>query len=166
MPTPAHALRQTLNEILLVFTAPPEQRDRRESIARSPVIPPPDAPAPQDAHSPPERINPRPAVEEVEIAASDADDAGATTGVEIIGQLAPEYPSRSRRLGEQGLVVLDVHILPTGETGDIRVLRNPGHRRLVAAAIDAVSAAKFRPATREGQPVAAWLTVPVRFVIE
>jgi len=94
------------------------------------------------------------------------DDAGAERRARIAGTVRPRYPPISRRLGEQGLVLLRAHVLADGRVGEIRVERHPGSRRLVDAALEAVRGAEFLPAQRNGRPVASWLDVPVRFVLE
>ena len=43
---------------------------------------------------------------------------------------APSYPPMSRRLGEQGRVILDVFILANGAVGDIRLKQSSGFKRL------------------------------------
>jgi periplasmic protein TonB len=95
-----------------------------------------------------------------------SDDDGALTNAQIQGTLAPRYPARSRVRGEEGVVVLHVRVLATGTVSEIRVVQQPGHRRLVNAALEAIRAAKFTPAQRDGQAVSSWLEIPVRFVLE
>jgi protein TonB len=75
----------------------------------------------------------------------------------------PEYPPRSRRLGEEGLVLLEVEVLPDGRAGKVRVLQAPPYERLVEAAIEVVRRAKFKPATVDGTAVRATVEVPIRF---
>ena len=90
---------------------------------------------------------------------------GASSGIAIAHLPTPEYPFRSRRLGEEGAVVLEVEVLPDGCAGAIRVVEDPGYPRLVAAAIDAIRKSRFRPATRGGTAVRAVVQIPFRFVI-
>jgi protein TonB len=92
--------------------------------------------------------------------------AKAATPVEIVNLPTPEYPPRSRRLGEEGLVLLEVEVLPDGRAGKVRVVHAPDYPRLVAAAVEAVRAAKFRPATRGGRPICAVVEVPIRFRLD
>jgi protein TonB len=90
----------------------------------------------------------------------------AGTAVEIVSLPTPEYPPRSRRLGEEGLVLLEVEVLPDGRVGTVRVLQAPDYPRLVDAAIEAVRSAAFRPATTDGRPVRAFVEVPIRFRLD
>jgi protein TonB len=75
----------------------------------------------------------------------------------------PKYPTLSRRMGEQGEVILSARIGVDGKARDIRVERSPGHRRLEDAAIAALKAAHFEPAQRAGRPVTQRVSVPFRF---
>jgi len=85
---------------------------------------------------------------------------------EIVNLPVPEYPPRSRRLGEEGLVLLEVEVLPDGRAGEVRVLQSPGIPRLVAAAIEAVRKATFKPALLEGLPVRSLVEIPIRFRLD
>jgi protein TonB len=89
--------------------------------------------------------------------------ARVATSVEIVDLPPPEYPPRSRRLGEEGLVVLEVEVLPDGRAGKVRALHALDFPRLVEAAIEAAKNARFRPATRDGQPVCAIVEIAIRF---
>lgn len=76
---------------------------------------------------------------------------------------APQYPSVSRRLGEQGQVLLDVHILPDGSVGEVRLRQTSGHRRLDDAAIAAVQRWRYVPARRGDTAIAYWYVQPIVF---
>jgi len=89
--------------------------------------------------------------------------SGIETGVKAFNLPKPEYPRRSRRLGEEGLVLLEVEVLPDGRAGQIRVLNNPSYPRLIQAAIAAVRAARFTPAMRNGRSVRTWVEIPFEF---
>jgi len=68
-------------------------------------------------------------------------------------------------LGEEGVVVLHVLVGRDGAVDAVRVTRNPGHHRLVEAAVEVIRRAKFIPATRAGKPVDAWVETPIRFTL-
>jgi protein TonB len=72
------------------------------------------------------------------------------------GNRIPDYPQMSRRLGEQGAVVLRVMISPDGRAGEIQLSKSSGYARLDRAAIEAVREWRFVPALKGGRPVAAW----------
>jgi len=72
------------------------------------------------------------------------------------GNPLPSYPTMSRRLGEQGSVVLRIKITPNGAASEVQVLQSSGYTRLDRSAIDAIQQWKFIPASQDGQAVAAW----------
>lgn len=76
---------------------------------------------------------------------------------------APAYPSVSRRLGEEGRVILRVYVLADGTAGEVQVRTSSGFDRLDQAAADAVKRWKFVPARRGSEPVAAWYLQPINF---
>jgi protein TonB len=78
---------------------------------------------------------------------------------------APQYPALSRRLGEQGRVMLDVYILPDGSVGEIKLNRTSGFPRLDNAALQAVKSWKYVPARRGDKPIPYWYVQPVSFVL-
>jgi periplasmic protein TonB len=78
---------------------------------------------------------------------------------------APQYPALSRRLGEQGKVMLDVYILPDGSVGEIKLNRSSGFPRLDNAALQAVKNWKYVPAKRGDKPIPFWYVQPVSFVL-
>ncbi len=78
----------------------------------------------------------------------------------------PDYPSVSRRLGEQGLVLLHVQVTEDGTAGSVTLQTGSGSTRLDQAALEAVKKWRFVPAKRGEQAVSASVVVPVRFSIE
>ncbi|MBT9594565.1 MAG: energy transducer TonB [Vitreoscilla sp.] len=79
---------------------------------------------------------------------------------------APVYPLASRRLGEQGEVLLRVEIGTDGLARQVLLARSSGSARLDAAAIAAVRAARFNPYTEDGMPLVVWAPVPIEFILE
>lgn len=75
----------------------------------------------------------------------------------------PRYPPVSRRLGEEGRVLLDVHIQPDGSVGEIRVRASSGSTRLDQAALDAVKRWRYVPARRGDVAIAFWYVQPIAF---
>lgn len=76
---------------------------------------------------------------------------------------APAYPPLSRRMGEEGKVVLRVHVEPNGLPSQVEVKTSSGSPRLDQAAQDAVRRWRFVPAKRGDEAVAAWVLVPIAF---
>ncbi len=72
------------------------------------------------------------------------------------GNTPPAYPLRARRAGEQGEVLLDVHVDEQGRVTEVLIKRSSGSNLLDRAAIGAVRDWRFQPATVGGEPVADW----------
>lgn len=87
-------------------------------------------------------------------------------GVAYLHNPSPEYPPVSRRLREQGKVMLRVMVTPTGEPSTIELEKSSGFERLDQAAMDAVKQWRFVPAKRGEQPIAAWVVVPLSFSVK
>lgn len=81
-------------------------------------------------------------------------------------RITPAYPPVSRRLGEEGRVVVNVYVLADGRVGDARLLKSSGYERLDAAALEHVRRDwHFDPALRDGAAVATWGAFGVTFEI-
>lgn len=76
---------------------------------------------------------------------------------------SPKYPNESRRLGEEGMVVLRVVIDESGRANRIEIERSSGHSRLDDAARAAVQNALFRPYIENGVARAVLATIPIEF---
>lgn len=78
----------------------------------------------------------------------------------------PSYPSISRRMGEQGKVMLRVLVSTDGRPEQIELKESSGFDRLDKAAMAAVKNWRFVPGKRNGVPEAMWNIVPINFVLE
>jgi len=78
----------------------------------------------------------------------------------------PAYPGASRRLGEQGTVLLRVFVTALGDATRVELKSSSGFPRLDQAAQDAVQRWKFVPARRGEQAVDAWVLVPIKFSLK
>lgn len=76
---------------------------------------------------------------------------------------APAYPPMSRRLGEEGKVMLRVFVDSNGRPSQIEIKTSSGSARLDQAAQQAVGRWKFVPARRGDEAVEAWVMVPIVF---
>lgn len=76
---------------------------------------------------------------------------------------APAYPALSRRMGEEGKVVLRVFVESTGRPSQIEIKFASGSPRLDQAAQEAVWRWKFVSARRGDEAVGAWVLVPIVF---
>ena len=76
----------------------------------------------------------------------------------------PPYPMSSRRLAEEGALVLDILVGADGQVHDAKVSRSSGFDRLDQAALsEAKQHWRLRPATRNGVAFEQWLTLRVVF---
>lgn len=76
---------------------------------------------------------------------------------------SPAYPALSRRMGEQGRVLLRVYVDADGAPSKLEVRTSSGSERLDQSALDAVRRWKFAPAKQGDKAVAAWVVVPISF---
>ncbi len=79
---------------------------------------------------------------------------------------APTYPAISRRMGEEGKLVLRVELDESGRIDSARVIDSSGYDRLDKAALEAVRSWRCRPSMRDGQPVRAVALQPFNFVLQ
>jgi len=78
----------------------------------------------------------------------------------------PAYPPLSRRLGEQGKVVVRARIEVNGTASQAEIRTSSGYSRLDQTAIDTVLRWRYVPGTRNGTPEAMWFHIPIHFVLE
>lgn len=78
----------------------------------------------------------------------------------------PAYPAISRRMGEEGKLVLRVELDESGRIDDAKVLNSSGYERLDTAALAAVKSWHCNPSLRNGQPVRAIALQPFNFVLQ
>ena len=78
----------------------------------------------------------------------------------------PIYPNMSKRLGEQGTVVLRVLVKADGNAGEVEVKSSSSYPRLDQAAIDAVKTWRFNPAKIDGKAIDEWYQVPIPFKLQ
>ena len=114
----------------------------------APIASPPAPPAPPPAP---------PAPVKVDLPSSDAD---------YLNNPKPSYPQASKRLGEQGTVVVRVLIGADGSAQKAELKTSSGFERLDQAAINTVLKWRFVPGKRGGVPETMWFNVPLNFVLE
>ena len=100
---------------------------------------------------------PSPAPARIELPSSDAD---------YLQNPKPVYPPLSKRLGEQGKVMVRVLIGADGTVQSASLARSSGFNRLDDAAMAAVLKWRFVPGKRDGVAQAMWHQIPVNFVLE
>lgn len=122
----------------------------------APVVPPPPAPKPMPAVAVPA---PAPVVAHPPPVVPPRFDA------DYLDNPAPSYPSVSRRLGEEGRVLLRVHVTAEGGASQVEVRESSGYERLDRVARETVLRWRFVPARQGDKGVAAWVLVPISFSI-
>ncbi|WP_150427686.1 energy transducer TonB [Dechloromonas sp. CZR5] len=119
------------------------------------------APAPTAPVATPPEIKPAPpappAPEPVVQARFDAD---------YLKNPAPPYPPLSRRMGEEGKVILRVSVSAQGTADNVEIKTSSGSQRLDDSAQKTVRNWKFIPAKRGDTAVQSWVLVPIIFKLE
>ena len=178
-------------EILSEFLSPPAPPapQPQTPVARKPVQRKPELqpapqpePLPQPAAATPEpapvvaatpaAAAPETAIEATSVAARPAAPAAAprielpSSDAAYLNNPKPAYPALSRRLGEQGKVVVRVLIGLDGRAQQAEIRSSSGYDRLDQAALATVRSWRYVPGTRNGVPEAMWFNVPINFVLE
>ena len=78
----------------------------------------------------------------------------------------PIYPTLSRRLGEEGKVVLRVRVTAQGSALNVEIKQSSGHPRLDEAARAAVEQWRFVPARQGGEAIESTVLVPLHFALD
>lgn len=78
----------------------------------------------------------------------------------------PSYPPMSRRLGEEGKVVLRVRVSAQGASLSVEIKQSSGFSRLDEAARAAVEKWRFVPARQGGEAVESSVLVPLHFSLD
>lgn len=116
-----------------------------------------------------------PPVEMVETSVSELAPVSAPTApVTLLTELSvtcpelspPSYPSLSRRLGEEGKLVLRVELDKNGYVSSASVIESSSYKRLDEAALAVVKTWRCNPALHNGQPVKAVALQPFNFVLQ
>jgi protein TonB len=102
----------------------------------------------------------------VKSGASGGGDLQARFDADYLGNPKPPYPPISRRMREEGRVVLRVLVTADGGAGDVELRASSGSARLDEAALRTVRRWKFIPARRGRTPVQSWVLVPIIFKLE
>ena len=175
--------------------APPAQPEPMLVVAVPPPVapPPPAASAPDVRLDVPEIVVPPPIIEiareapptvtarlaepapvaaAVQRQAADAPSSTPAVGPSLQSLPAtmlearpPRYPTESRRLKEQGTVVLDVLLSADGRVERIAVYQSSGSSRLDRAALEAVRRWRWSPMLRDGLAVGVRGLVEIPFVL-
>ncbi|WP_295955308.1 energy transducer TonB [Rhodoferax sp.] len=124
-----------------VTTPQPPAPPIAEPVAVAPAAPPVAPPAP-----------PR-----VVLPSSDAD---------YLNNPKPSYPAMSKRLGEQGKVLVRVFIGIDGHPEKAELKRSSGYERLDKSALEYIMKCRFVAGKVNGVPQPMWYEAPVNYVLE
>ena len=158
---------------------PPPPEDLEEPPPPPPVdVPPPIVPPPlidlptfegpssaitaRVAEAAPQRAQPQAPARQVQITPPKI----KARGDRIAAAINSCYPSASRRLSEEGRVVVTITIDAAGKAGAMRVAQSSGFERLDGAAECVIRKLPFEPGKRDGQPYEAQATLPIVFKLE
>jgi len=83
-----------------------------------------------------------------------------------LNNLPPPYPRQSRRLGEQGKVVLAAEIATNGQALQAIVKISSGYPRLDRVALESVLKWQFIPGKKAGVTQKMWVIIPINFVLQ
>ncbi|MDQ7285383.1 TonB family protein [Stenotrophomonas sp. Sm5341] len=110
--------------------------------------------------------SPRIGVEPFEHAEADAAKAGLDRPIQIDRMPPPSYPKSAFEQRQVGVVNLRVEVDAQGRPSDVRVLSatNPGV--FDAVSIAAARSWTYRPAMKNGKPVAAAVRIPITYAID
>ena len=97
--------------------------------------------------------------------------SGGLTGVSIPAGYAgtnpkPVYPLLSRKLAEEGTVVLRILVREDGAAGEVRIQQSSGYPLLDESALSAVQRWRFHPASINRRPIAEWYQVAIPFKLQ
>jgi periplasmic protein TonB len=158
---------------------PPKPLPQAKSVTRKQVAPPPvmtaasNEPAPASfavAPQPPPAplAPPAPPAPSAPVAAAPAavPVTAARFDADYLKNPPPAYPALSRRMREEGKVLLLVQVSAKGLATDVRIRQSSGFSRLDDAALEAVRQWHFVPAKRGDEAIAASVIVPILFRIE
>jgi protein TonB len=121
------------------------------------------APSP---HSNPATPSPRGVVETKAVPQQDGEGFVAAQPISGNVNQPPEYPRQAYDHGEQGEVLLSIHVLPNGEADSVSVTQSSGFRILDQAAANAVWKWRFEPSTLAGKPVPSVIPYRIHFNLQ
>lgn len=136
------------------------ERPQPQLVAEPPVV------SPAEPQAPPPPPVPVPAAEAPAAKPAGPVTLGGELAVACPERSAPAYPPQSRRLGEEGKVVLRVELDEQGAVSAAQVATPSGFARLDEAALAAVRRWRCAPASRDGRPVRAVALQPFKFVLQ
>jgi protein TonB len=170
-PAPAEAAAEPPSPPVVETAAAPEQPPPEELPLPPPPVPPPPRQAPPRQAA--ARAAPPPAAA-AQPAMSQAPEPAVRGGSAIITGVTssasplyrppePRYPDSARRRNETGTVHVRVQVDESGRVTQVEVVTSSGSRELDRLAQDYYAQWRWRPAMRNGQPVAGSVVTAITF---
>lgn len=85
---------------------------------------------------------------------------------QVISRRDPVYPYSARQKNLSGIVILKFLVTPEGNVEQVSVVQSNPPGVFDDAAIQAISAWRFKPGTLDGEAVSTWMTIPLRFKLQ
>ena len=189
MVVPAEVLVEFIEPAKPIVTPPPPApQPKPQPVQKAPVKPAPLPPAPVPVaiadptpapNAPTGTTLPQPPAPPITVAVAPAPPAPApaappapprielpSSNADYLNNPRPAYPPLSKRLGEQGKVLVRVFIETNGSASKAEIAQSSGFDRLDQTALDTVRRWRYVPGKRAGVPEAMWFNVPINFVLE
>jgi protein TonB len=81
-------------------------------------------------------------------------------------QPKPRYPMVSRKLGEEGTVIVKGCIEENGSIRNVEIINGSGYKRLDAEAVEAVRQWMFSGSNQKRKKIISCYRIPIKFVLE
>lgn len=85
---------------------------------------------------------------------------------QLIAVADAPYPAMAERLGLEGTAELRMLVGADGRPSNVEVVRSSGHRALDVAAVRRAEDFRYRPARANGEVVASYAVMPMKFVLD
>lgn len=138
---------------------PPVQKPLPKPKIPLPKAPPSEHAIKQESQpepTPPAPVEQKPVVQQAPVTPPQADASQ-------INNPAPVYPTMSKRLREEGTVVLEILVMADGSVAELRLKTSSGYERLDEAALRAVKQWHFIPAKRGDEAIDFQYELPIEF---
>ena len=162
---------------------PPPPSPKIVKTKQAPVTPPAPlavaTPTPQPTELTPAPVDPSPPINAAEKTSSNATAVASTavapsppkmeqpsSDADYLNNPKPPYPPLSKRMGEQGKVVIRTLIGVDGTAREASIHKSSGFDRLDQAALTTARKWRYVPGKRAGVAEAMWFNVPFTFVLE
>ncbi|OAM52592.1 hypothetical protein A7981_03785 [Methylovorus sp. MM2] len=166
------------------FVEPKPVEPKPEPVIKKPTPKPQEKPTPQvqDAPSPipqaaPQEVAPPPTSASAPVVTKPAEiiekqqqpieepKPEIVTSVSYLKKPELVFPAQSRRLGEEGTVVIRVLVAVNGEPESMEIRKSSGYTRLDQAGLDAVKKARFVPPKKNNKPLSVLVDLPLSFTL-